>query len=49
MRPDAGPLRLDAAAPDFARDFAALVDARRESDADVSRDVAAILARVRAE
>jgi len=42
-------IRLDAAAPDFAARFADLVDARRESDADVSRDVAAIIARVRAE
>ncbi|MCJ8158909.1 histidinol dehydrogenase [Sphingomonas sp. LaA6.9] len=43
------PLRLDARDPGFADAFAALVDARRESDADVSRDVAAILGRVRAE
>ena len=42
-------LRLDASAPDFAAAFAALVDARRESDGDVARDVAAIVARVRAE
>ena len=42
-------IRLNAAAPDFASRFAALVGARREADADVSRDVAAILARVRAE
>ncbi|MBV9841968.1 MAG: histidinol dehydrogenase [Sphingomonadaceae bacterium] len=41
------PLRLDAAAPDFGQKFAALVDARREADEDVSRDVAAILANVR--
>lgn len=44
-----GPLRLDARAPDFETAFTALVEARRESDADVSRDVAAIIARVRAE
>ena len=43
------PLRLDATAPGFAAAFAALVDGRREADADVSRDVAAIVARVRAE
>ena len=43
------PLRLDASSADFADAFAALVDARRETDADVSRDVAAIVARVRAE
>lgn len=51
MPPEAmlvGPLRLDAAAPDFARRFAALVEGRREVDGDVSRDVAAILADVRA-
>jgi histidinol dehydrogenase len=42
-------LRLDARAAGFATDFAALVAARREADADVSRSVAAILARVRAE
>jgi len=44
-----GPLRLDARDPGFAQAFAALVDARREADEDVSRDVAAILKRVRAE
>lgn len=33
----------------FAEAFTALVDARREADVDVARDVAAILARVRAE
>lgn len=42
-------LRLDASAPGFAAAFDALVGARRESDADVSADVAAILARVRGE
>ncbi|USI74266.1 histidinol dehydrogenase [Sphingomonas morindae] len=42
-----GPLRLDAAAGDFAERFTALVEARREADDDVSRDVAAILADVR--
>jgi len=42
-------IRLATTAPDFAARFAALVDGRREADADVSRDVAAILARVRAE
>ncbi len=41
-------IRLDASAPGFAKDFAALVDARRESDADVTRDVSAILRAVRA-
>ncbi len=35
--------------PDFDTAFAELVDARREVDADVAADVAAILARVRAE
>jgi histidinol dehydrogenase len=43
------PLRLSATAPDFATAFTALVDARREADEDVSRDVSAILKRVRAE
>jgi histidinol dehydrogenase len=43
------PLRLDTRDPGFASRFAALVDARRESDDDVSADVRAIIARVRAE
>ncbi len=43
------PLRLDSRDADFAAAFTALVDARREADEDVSRDVAAILKRVRAE
>jgi histidinol dehydrogenase len=43
------PLRLDSRDADFAKAFACAVNARRESDADVSRDVAAILTRVRAE
>jgi histidinol dehydrogenase len=42
-------IRLDARDPGFDAAFAALVDARRDTDEDVSRDVAAILARVRAE
>lgn len=40
-------IRLHAAAPDFAAAFTALVNARRESDPDVARDVAAIIAGVR--
>ena len=40
-------LRLDSSGPGFAEAFAALVANRRESDADVARDVAAILADVR--
>lgn len=40
--------RLDASDPGFAAEFAALVDDRRESAPDVSADVAAIVARVRA-
>ena len=40
-------LRLDNRDPGFAAAFDALVDARREADADVSRDVAAIIAAVR--
>jgi histidinol dehydrogenase len=42
-------IRLVTGAPDFDTAFTALVDARRDADADVSRDVAAILARVRTE
>jgi len=42
-------IRLHASDPGFAAAFDLLVEARRDSDADVSRDVAAILARVRAE
>ena len=42
-------IRLSTADACFASDFTALVNARREADADVARDVAAILARVRAE
>ncbi|MGV3769807.1 MAG: histidinol dehydrogenase [Sphingobium phenoxybenzoativorans] len=43
------PLRLDSRDAGFAAAFSALVDARREADEDVSRDVTAILKRVRAE
>ncbi|WP_242147870.1 histidinol dehydrogenase [Sphingomonas sp. BAUL-RG-20F-R05-02] len=42
-------IRLTASDPSFERDFAALVNARRESDADVARDVRTILASVRDE
>ncbi|MGW8201334.1 histidinol dehydrogenase [Sphingomonas sp. VDB2] len=42
------PLRLDSRDAGFAAAFAALVDARREADEDVSRDVTAILKAVRA-
>ena len=42
-------IRLSTADAGFASDFAALVNARREADADVARDVAAIVARVRNE
>lgn len=42
-------IRLSTADPSFAQDFAALVDARRESDADVARDVSTILRSVRDE
>ena len=41
-------LRLDSREPGFAAEFARLVDDRRESDEGISRDVAAILADVRA-
>jgi len=40
---------LNATDPGFEMAFATLVDARREADADVSADVAAILSRVRVE
>ena len=43
------PLKLSTTDGDFASAFTALVDARREADEDVSRDVTAILKRVRAE
>ncbi len=42
------PLRLDSGDPGFPAAFTALVDGRREADADVSRDVSAIVAAVRA-
>jgi histidinol dehydrogenase len=42
-------LRLSTADAGFTAAFDALVNARRETDADVSRDVAAIIAQVRAE
>jgi histidinol dehydrogenase len=42
-------IRLDSGDEGFPAAFTALVEARREADADVGRDVAAILARVRAE
>ena len=41
-------IRLDSSDPAFDSAFTALVNARREADADVSRDVAAIVAKVRA-
>lgn len=41
--------RLDASDQGFAAEFDALVNDRRESDSDVSADVAAIIARVKAE
>ena len=42
-------MRLDSRDPGFADAFTALVNARREADEDVSRDVAAIIRRVRDE
>ena len=42
-------IRLSTRDASFTRDFAALVDARRESDADVTRDVSNILRSVREE
>jgi histidinol dehydrogenase len=40
---------LSTSDPGFARDFAALVDARREAEADIARDVRTIVASVRDE
>ena len=42
-------IRLSTRDASFTRDFAALVDARRESDADVTRVVSNILRSVREE
>src|SRR3546814_1866495 len=42
-------IRLSTSDPGFARDFDALVNARRETDADVARDVRTIIASVRDE
>ncbi|MBW8744305.1 MAG: histidinol dehydrogenase [Sphingomonas sp.] len=42
-------IRLSSSDPGFDSAFTALVNARREADADVSRDVAAIVAKVRSE
>ncbi|MFM9977501.1 MAG: histidinol dehydrogenase [Sphingomonadaceae bacterium] len=42
-------IRMHTADPDFAQAFERLVESRRDGDADVSRDVAAILNRVRSE
>jgi histidinol dehydrogenase len=42
------PVRLDARSANFSRDFAGLLDAKREAEEDVSRAVKAIIADVRA-
>ena len=42
-------IRLFASSPDFSTQFDALVNDRREADSSVAADVAAIIARVRAE
>ena len=44
-----GPLRLDVGDPGFDAAFTQLVNARREADSDVARDVRAIVASVRDE
>lgn len=49
LLPGAMMQRLDARSPDFAVKFDALVNDRREADEDVSRDVTAIIKRVRTE
>ncbi|HMI96515.1 MAG TPA: histidinol dehydrogenase [Micropepsaceae bacterium] len=43
------PRRLDARAKNFASDFAALTEGKREAEEDVSRDVKSIIAEVRAQ
>jgi len=43
-----GPLRLDASAPGFERDFSAFLGRRRDTDDNVDRVVADIIADVRA-
>src|SRR3979409_2340188 len=43
------PRRLDARAKTFASEFAALIESKRDAEDDVSRDVKAIIAEVRAE
>src|SRR5689334_4053739 len=43
-----GPLRLDASAPGFERDFSAFLGRRRDTDENVDRVVADIIADVRA-
>jgi histidinol dehydrogenase len=48
MPPEAGPLRLDAAAPGFEQAFAAFLGRNRDTDEDVDRIVAEIVAEVRA-
>src|SRR5260221_2103423 len=42
------PRRLDARAKTFASEFAALIESKRDAEDDVSRDVKAIIAEVRA-
>src|SRR5258705_10681370 len=42
------PRRLDARAKTFASEFAALIESKREAEDDVSREVKAIIAEVRA-
>ena len=41
--------RLDARAKNFAADFAALIESKREAEEDVSREVKSIIAEVRAQ
>ena len=42
------PIRLDARAPDFAKEFRAFLDTKREASADVEQAVRAIIADVAA-
>ncbi len=48
MPPDKGPLRLDAAAPGFEAEFAAFLGRNRDTDENVDRVAAGIIADVRA-
>jgi histidinol dehydrogenase len=48
VRPEKGPLRLDASAPGFKKEFSAFLGRKRDTDENVDRIVAGIVADVRA-